>query len=208
VYGYLRWLLEQDLRETYLLYRKVLQIHQRQMPGKRIVLKCPHHLAWLPALVEAFPEAHIVQTHRDPVAALPSECSLVLALQSLSTDELDWKRTVAHNHLKVHTFAERAVAFADSAGGQRVLHIDYRELIADPVELADRIHAHFGLPHFEADREGLRSFFADNQQHKHGRHRYSLQQFELDAEQIREDFAPYCSRFLAASESRVSPIPP
>jgi hypothetical protein len=88
-YGYLEWLLEQDLREAYQLYRRTLLLHQARSPGKRLTLKCPHHLAWLPALSEALPEAHIVQTHRDPIEAVPSECKLILSLHALASHELN-----------------------------------------------------------------------------------------------------------------------
>ena len=196
-YGYLEWLLAQDLREAYRLYRRVLQLHQSRAPGRRLTLKCPHHLAWLPALCEALPEAHIVQTHRDPLQAVPSECKLILSLQSLATDQLDWRRTVASNSRKVQTFARRAVEFANTPQGARIKHIDYRELVRDPVALAGEIHAHFGLE--PADGEALAGFYANNRQHKHGKNRYSLEQFELERGALDQAFADYRARFLSAN---------
>jgi hypothetical protein len=195
-YGYLEWLLQQDLREAYLLYRKVLILHQRQNPGRRLTLKCPHHLAWLPALTEALPEAHIVQTHRDPVQAVPSECKLILSLQSLSTREIDWRRTVQRNHLKVKTFADRAVDFARTTVGQRIHHIDYRQLVADPVGVSREIHARVGLNFSEAHEADIKGFVAENTQHKHGRNQYSPEQFELSRDGLMREFAPYRERFL------------
>ena len=194
--GYMEWLLGQDLRETYQMYRRVLQVHQRQAPGQRLVLKCPHHLAWLPALVEALPEALIVQTHRHPLQVVPSESKLVLSLHGLSTHRLDWERTVRFNALKVRTYAQRSVAFSREAGGQRILHVDYRGLVSDPVAVAEDIHQRFGLPFGETHRQQLASFHQENRQHKHGRNRYSLEQFELDGDQIEEAFAPYIERFF------------
>ncbi|MEM7200650.1 MAG: sulfotransferase [Planctomycetota bacterium] len=196
VYGYLRWLLGQDLREAYQLYRKVLQLHQRQAPGRRLTLKCPHHLAWLPALSEALPEALIVQTHRDPAQVVPSECKLILSLQAMSTSALDWRRTVAHNHLKVETFAQRSVDFADTPCGRRVRHVDYRRLVAEPVEIARDIHGHFGLPFSESHADRLTEFASQNRQHKRGRNRYSLEQFGLDKGGVRRAHASYCERFI------------
>ncbi len=195
-YGYLEWLLSQDLREAYQLYRKILLVHQRQLPGRRLTLKCPQHLAWLPALAEALPEALLVQTHRDPVEAVPSECKLILSLQGLSTDRLDWRRTVAHNRERLTEYASRAVGFADSQAGARVLHVDYRALVKDPVRVAGDIHAHFGLPFTDAHAATLGAFSAENKQHKHGHNRYSLAQFELSEDRVTADFRPYVERFL------------
>ena len=196
-YGYLEWLLDQDLREAYQLYRRTLLLHQARAPGKRITLKCPHHLAWLPALTEALPEAHIVQTHREPLEALPSECKLILALHGLATIELDWRETVAHNHLKVSTFASRSLAFADSEAGRSIVHIDYCRLVSDPLGVVRDAHARFGLPLDEADLAALERFRVDNPQHKHGKNPYSLAQFGLDATQIDGEFARYRERFLS-----------
>jgi hypothetical protein len=196
-YGYLEWLLEQDLREAYQLYRRTLLLHQARSPGKRLTLKCPHHLAWLPALTEALPEAHIVQTHREPVEAVPSECKLILSLQSLATRELNWRETVAHNHRKIDTFASRSVAFADSELGRKLVHVDYRRLVREPIAVAHEIHARFGLELDAADRAALERFHAENPQHKHGKNHYSLAQFGLDAAQLDADFARYRERFLS-----------
>jgi hypothetical protein len=196
-YGYLEWLLEQDLREAYQLYRRTLLLHQARAPGKRLTLKCPHHLAWLPALTEALPEAQIVQTHRDPIEAVPSECKLILSLHGLATRELDWRETVRHNHLKIATFAERAIAFADSEAGRRISHVDYRRLVRDPLGVVEEVHRWFGLELGETDRAVLERFRDDNPQHKHGKNAYNLAQFELDAAGLRADFARYRERFLS-----------
>jgi hypothetical protein len=196
-YGYLEWLLEQDLREAYQLYRRTLLLHQARTPGKRLTLKCPHHLAWLPALTEALPEATIIQTHREPLEAVPSECKLILALHGLATHELNWRESVIHNHMKIREFAERSIAFADSEPGRAIMHVDYRRLVGEPVAVAHEIHAQLGLPLDEADRAALARFHAENPQHKHGKNSYSLAQFGLDAAQIQAEFAPYRERFLS-----------
>lgn len=195
-YSYLRWVLEQDLREAYRLYRRVLLLHQRQAPTKRLTLKCPQHLAWLPALCEALPEAHIIQTHRDPLQTVPSECKLILSLHGVSTTALDWRRTVDHNRLKVRTYAARSVAFSRTPEAARVIHVNYQDLVSDPVALAADICRRVGLDYGPEDDQILGSFFGRNRQHKHGKNHYSLEQFELDPDELRANFEPYCERFL------------
>jgi hypothetical protein len=195
-YGYLRWLLEQDLREAYQLYRRVLLLHQARTPGKRLTLKCPHHLAWLPALREAFPEALIVQTHRDPVEAVPSECKLILSLHGLATHDIDWQQTVKHNRLKIDTFARRSLAYDATADGKSIMHVDYRRLVREPVALAREVHERFGLEFGPTEEATLAKFSTENRQHKHGKNHYTLAQFGLDADELRSGFADYSARFL------------
>jgi hypothetical protein len=200
-YGYLRWLLEQDLREAYQLYRRVLLLHQARRPGKRLTLKCPHHLAWLPALREALPEALIVQTHRDPVEAVPSECKLILSLHGLSTHDIDWEQTVAHNRRKIDTFARRSLAYDATEDGNSIMHVDYGRLVREPVALAREVHERFGLEFGPAEEATLARFSAENRQHKHGKNLYTLAQFGLDADDLRSGFADYCERFLPDTRS-------
>ena len=199
-YTYLRWLLSQDLRESYQLYRKVLILHQLEAPERRLTLKCPHHLAWLPALAEAIPEAHLVVTHRDPVEAVPSECKLVLSLQALSTRELDWRRTVEGNSLKIHTFSSRLVRFADGPQGGRLIQVPYQRLVKDPVGLVADIHAAVGAPFTEAHGARITSFAEENRQHKHGKNPYTAEQFGLSPARLAEEFGPYRERFRAELE--------
>lgn len=194
-YEYLRWLLAQDLRESYQLYRKVLILHQLASPGKRLTLKCPHHLAWLPALTEALPEAHLILTHRDPVEAVPSECKLVLSSQSVSTREIDWRRTVEGNALKVHTFATRTVDFANGPDAHRLYHVPYRRLLKDPSGLVRDIHTHIGASFSDSHAATIDAFAQENRQHKHGKNHYTAEQFGLSPATLADEFAGYRERF-------------
>ncbi|MBV8854558.1 MAG: sulfotransferase, partial [Sinobacteraceae bacterium] len=76
--SYDRWFLEQDERGSYRHYADVLRLIGAAEPDKRWLLKNPGHIAQAAALFEIFPDACVVQTHRDPVKALPSLCSTLL----------------------------------------------------------------------------------------------------------------------------------
>ncbi len=194
-YQYLQWLLEQDLSETYALYRKVLILHQRQRPNQYLVLKCPHHMAYLPSLVSALPEALIVQTHRDPTQIVASETKLILSLHAMATQNLDWRKSVDHNLLKVSTYASRSVDFSRSKQGKQVFHADYRKLLQDPKKLVQKIHHHFGLQ--PVQNEVIANYIHHNKQHKHGKNHYSLSQFDMDEKAISQTFQSYVHRFLS-----------
>ena len=55
-------------------------------PAERWVLKAPSHVFAFDALFEAYPDALIVQTHRDPVTVLASVASLTAVLRSAFSD--------------------------------------------------------------------------------------------------------------------------
>ena len=55
------------------------------------MLKYPAHMRELDMLLAIYPDACIVQTHRDPVKVLPSICSLVTGWRSLYEGGADAK---------------------------------------------------------------------------------------------------------------------
>eukprot|EP01035_Chromulina_nebulosa_P020742 gene20742-26893_t len=76
------------ITNAYLYYKKVLQLlsyqyNDRGDNNKRWVLKCPIHLLFIEALAKAFPDAKLVWTHRHPVSAVPSLCSLLKSLHQV-----------------------------------------------------------------------------------------------------------------------------
>lgn len=194
--SYMQWLLEQDLEPSYQLYRRTLQFLQAQVPTARLTLKCPQHLAWLPTLTAALPEAHIVQTHRDPKQTLPSECKLQLSMHAMATDRLDIEKLVRYTGYRARILAERAVDFADHREGQRVLHVDYTDIVGRPIELALHIRRHFGLEVTSSVEQRMTRYANGNRQHKHGKNRYTLEDFGLRADQVDADFGRYRKRFL------------
>ncbi len=66
--GYLEWVQAADQRPVYEDYRRQLEILQARHPDRRLLLKAPAHLGNLAVLHEVVPEAHLIQTHRDPTA--------------------------------------------------------------------------------------------------------------------------------------------
>ena len=91
-YSYLDWWLTRDKVHAYRIYREHLLWLQSQTPQARLNLKAPAHTGCLDALLVAIPDAMIVQTHRDPVAALTSANSLVSTLHQMATDAMDLPR--------------------------------------------------------------------------------------------------------------------
>ena len=57
--GYLAWLMDCDMRETYTFHRRVLKLLQWHCPPTLWHLKTPVHMFALDALVEAYPERQI-----------------------------------------------------------------------------------------------------------------------------------------------------
>ncbi len=123
------WIASCDMATAYRHHRRTLQILQSEAPGQW-VLKMPAHAFFIDALLNEYPDARIIWTHRDPIRCVASFLDLAGFSQRLSLGEpdRDWN---------VETFPSRLAEYirrADRAlTGRNVLHVDYRDLVGDPV---------------------------------------------------------------------------
>jgi hypothetical protein len=196
VYGYFEWYLKQDQRSAYRAYREHLQLFQADHPHRRLMLKAPLHAGNLRPLLEAVPEAMIVQTHRDPATATISANSLFYTLHGLVTSSVDVRRMSAANAEAFAVLLERNMADRYQIPEGRVYDVAYEALVADPVETVRGIHRHFDLP-CDADFEAQLKHWIENQpRHKLGPHVYAADDFGMTEAQLNAKFADYRRRFL------------
>ena len=87
--SYLDWVVDTDMAETYRYHRRVLRLLQWHCPPTLWHLKTPVHMFALDALVEAYPNARFLWSHRDPTKVLGSVCSLIHYTRSWSSDRDD-----------------------------------------------------------------------------------------------------------------------
>lgn len=193
VYRYLEWYLAHDSRQPYREYAVLLDALAR--PGRRFVLKDPFHAANLPSLFAVEPEAMVVHTHRDPLQVVPSFHKLTTTFQAVLSDRVDRPRTVALNLRWLSTLVAASQHARAQIPTQRVLDVDYADLVADPLTVVEAIHAHFGLELDDHYRGRLQRFIAANPQRKHGQNPYTAADFGQPQAEIAEAFAPYRERF-------------
>ena len=190
---YQEWLERQDLRPAYRFHRRFLQQLQWRTPARRWVLKAPAHLFAFDALLETYPDARIVQTHRDPTTVLASVASLTAVLQRAFTDHLD-PYEIGHEVSRRWTNGlDRAMRLRQSGrvAAERFFDVHYHDLLRDPMMVIRRIYAHFDVPLTEEASVAMRGFLAANPKDKHGAHRYSLSSFGLEADDLVRRFKAY-----------------
>lgn len=193
--GYRRWLLEQDQHAPYRYYRQQLQLLQWKHPKDHWVLKSPFHLLGIEALMDVFPDAVIVQTHRDPARVMPSLCSLFNVMHQLTSDQADPKQ-LGPSMLELLGWADdRAIDLRERIGDERFFDVSYRDLVSDPFETVRSIYTRFGYSLSAEAVTAMQAWHRENQQHKHGVHRYSLEMFGLSTEMVERRFARYNARF-------------
>jgi hypothetical protein len=195
---YLEWyssLAEDEAVPAYEEHRAQLQILQWQAPGRHWVLKQAGHQFFLGALLRVYPDACLIQTHRDPSASIPSLCSLAAFYRSVSADDVDLE---AIGRTSLHAFVEasrRVIDVRQRLGDERFFDVAYEQLVSDPVGVVSEIYERFDLPYDDVLQERMSSWLAENRQHSRGVHRYSLEQFGLDQETVDRETALYRERF-------------
>jgi hypothetical protein len=188
--SYAQWLSDQDWTPSYQRHRRNLQLIGLNDGDKRWVLKNPSHLFALDALMATYPDALVIQTHRPVETIMASMCSL-----AQHTAE-EWSTNFAGAQIgadAVETWSrglERfntARAQYDSA---QFCDVDYHQLIADPLGTVAEVYRHFGLPLTDEARQAMEASHAESQTGPRApKHKYSLADYGLTAEAVKERFA-------------------
>ena len=202
--SYARWLLhEADMAPAYRWHRMFLEHLQSRHPAARWVLKSPGHLWALDALVAEYPNALLVQTHRDPLRILASLSSLVAKLRSMASDAATIPRAAADFAQDILDGLDRSVDARESGtiAADRVVDLQFRSFIADPFATINEIYGKLGLElQPEAERR-MREFFVANPSDKHGVHTYRFADTGLVEGEWRERARRYQEYFDVPSES-------
>ena len=147
--SYNKWLVRHDLRDAYRWHRRHLEwLGQHDAPGRQWVLKAPSHLGALPALFATYPDAWILQTHRDPLRTIPSTISLMATLRWMRSDVVDVDALA-------RTMAVGVAMLFDAVAGMRAdatlpdarfVDVHYADLVRDPVATLRGVYERTGRP--------------------------------------------------------------
>jgi len=202
--GYDRWLLhEADMAPAYRWHRIYLQHLQSRHAGERWLLKSPAHLWCLGALLDEYPDALVVQTHRDPVRVISSISALVALLRSMASDHSSVARAAGQYAEDILVGLERSVeARRDgTVPSDQVVDVQFAEFLADPFTTIGAVYDALGLE-FSAEAESrMRAFLAEHPgDGGGGGSRYTFADTGLDADVLRERGRDYQEYFGVPSE--------
>jgi hypothetical protein len=202
--SYARWLLhEADMAPAYEWHRRFLQHLQSRYPTDRWIVKSPGHIWCLDALLAEYPNAFLVQTHRDPVRIIASLGSLVSKLRSLASDDTSIPGAAAEFADYIIDGLDRSVTAREdgTVRADRVVDVQFDEFMANPFATIRRIYEMLGYELSETTEARMRSFLAEHPRDKYGRHHYTFAATELDEGELRERLRRYQDYFGVASEA-------
>jgi len=202
--SYAQWLIDEaDMAPAYRYHRIFLQHLQSRHPAPRWVLKSPGHLWCLGALLDEYPNALLVQTHRDPLRIIASLTSLMSVLRQLGSDAISLPDIASEFAAYLVEGLDRSVTAREdgTVPAGRVVDVQFREFMADPFATIGAIYERLGLDLAPASEQRMREFLADNTTEKHGGHNYTWADTGLDLGEWRERTRRYQEYFDVPSES-------
>ncbi|MFC0863164.1 sulfotransferase [Sphaerimonospora cavernae] len=194
--SYSRWLAEQGMEPAYRMHRRMLQLIGLNDRDRRWVLKNPGHLFGLDALMRTYPDALVIQTHRDPRTIIASVSSLnerasagnstVFRGEVVGADMLElWARGA-------ETFAAARKRY-DPA---QFIDVHYADFVADAVGVVETIYDRFGIELTGEVHAAIEASHAESKvSERRPVHRYQLADYGLTEEQVAERFAGYLAEF-------------
>lgn len=188
--AYSAWLHAADQRPAYRHFRRLVQLLLWQRPGAYLG-KTPHHLENLPALLEVFPGAKVIVTHRDPARVVPSFCSMMAHARRLFSRNVDLVAIGRQLHAKQRKGVGDAMEARRMLPAASFLDVPYADLMRDPMKEVRRIYDFLDLEPDPSSIEAMNAYRARNPKDRRGVHRYGPGDFGLTREELDADFAAY-----------------
>lgn len=202
--AYNRWLLhEADMAPAYRWHRRFLQHLQSEHHAERWLLKSPAHLWALPALLAEYPDAVVIQTHRDPLKVIASISALGASLREMTTDHFEVTRLAAQYGDDIPVGLDRALqARRDGLFGPgQVVDVRYQDIRHDLIGAVGRIYDEIGLELTAEAESRMRAFLDAHPGDQAGSlKRYSFSETGLDEGALRERVREYQEFFEVESE--------
>lgn len=198
--SYGQWNDTHDNTPGYEYLKRLLQFLQWQkkkqgQQAERWLLKTPHHLHHIATLLRVFPDAKIIQTHRDPLQTIPSAASMNYNLWIMCSDNPDatvvgsqWAAKYARGML--HTMETR------KARPDAFIDVWYKDTVSNPMVPAQAVYDFIGMEFTKEAKAAMEKWRAENKREDRPSHEYTLEQFGFSEAGLKEQFAAYRTEYL------------
>jgi hypothetical protein len=196
---YREFIFNADMTSAYAWHRKFLQALQHKAPGVWN-LKMPSHILHLEYLIKEYQDARLIWTHRDPITATGSLCSIISMSHRMLMGRVDTEWLAEDYPWQAQQHAERGMDFRDRHGEDRVIDVHYADMMNDPLGMMKRLYAQLGDEWTAEAEAGIQGWLDDNPQNKFGKHEYKLAQYGLEKDKLEPLFERYLARYDVARE--------
>ena len=195
--SYAEWCHEESAIPAYRHMANLLRLigwSQQESSLRPWILKTPQHMLDLPALLEVFPDARLIFTHRDPKQVVGSAASLAWNQTIIYSDHNDPAQTGQEWLGKTATMIARMRAARDAIPRERMIDVQYEDMETDWRGTMERVYRFLDLE-MEPAVAGMEDYLDRSARLKRHPHRYSLAEFGLRDDEVNERFADYTETF-------------
>ena len=192
-----------DIRPAYVVHKKYLQILQWHTKGDRWLLKAPANMNWLPTLFDVYPDARVVQTHRDPLQIMGSTVSLISAIVWMRAESLDSelvKLAFGPAYYEPQLYNVMRMRDGGELPAKQFHDVRFQDLMGDPFPTLAGVYETFGWDYTPEAEQRMRTYLANKPRGKFGKHFYSFHDLGLDLPTERARYTAYQERFGVESE--------
>lgn len=187
--SYSRWWADCDMGPMYARHLRNVKLIGSSEPEKRWLIKDATHMFHLDRFLEAYPDACVVTTMRDPVKMIPSVASLTTSVMKPAVADFDPR---AHGRAQLELWVRglaRLDAVTSGLPRERFYRMEFDDFQADPIREVKRIYERFGFSLSAASEGAMRDWCAVNRRGRHGDHVYTPEAYGLTEAGIRAAFA-------------------
>jgi hypothetical protein len=190
------WWQDCDEQAAYGHYHRCVQVIGLN-DQRRWLLKNPGHVHQLDLLLDRFPDACLIQCHRDPAAAVPSLCSLLMRSHPTweDSDPNDRAGRMVRREVEKWALGVERAALVRAERCPSVLDIHHSDFHSDPWGVVRKIYQHIGMPLSDVARRNIAHRLEQKPELAQGPHHYAVSDFNISASEIRERFSSYLKHY-------------
>lgn len=196
--SYTEWLEKQDQREAYQYEKQLLKLLQWQKGGKYWVLKSPHHLEFMSAFEDVFPNSRMLWMHRHPSACIPSFMSMLFYSRRMFSDAVTTENVKGDWLPKLASMLQGGMKYREKHP-EKILDVAYSDLLEHEEEVRANVVKH-ALP------SGVSAWPIEKASKSYrSTHRYSMQEWDLSEEELEKRFSVYFDWYKQEFNSTPTP---
>jgi hypothetical protein len=199
--NWFEWYLKNRRQEHYDFLKRVLKALQWLRGPEQWVLKSPAHLGFLPELVQTFPDATFVVTHRDPVSIFTSWVTMNAYTNRMRCQNVNLEDVVKHSRMIQDCLLQGLVRDVSVLPPAQTKHVFFHEYMADNMGVLGEIYDLAGIGLDQNTRASIEKYIKDHPRGRAGKVKYDLEgQFGIKRDDLYQEFSYYMDAFPVRRE--------
>ena len=161
---------------------------------RRWLLKNPTDLFSLREVLTVFPDATIIQTHRDPVESMPSVSNLIFAARRIFCGAKADSKDVGRREMEIWAQALERAEAVRSTSQALFIDVEFRDFTRDQMTTIRRIYQEMGLTLTAETEASMRTWLNAHPHKKSSAPKHRPEDFGLTREQMEARFDAYRRR--------------